>query len=498
MDHFSRVVFAAALLAACTDGSTHRPTPNEGAGKATGQTGPTGTPTGGGTWQTLKTPATFDASHAHLLTNGNVIVQQLETSNWWQLTPDATGSYVAGTWKQLAAMPSSYSPLYYASAVLPDGRLIVEGGEYNGGATADTNLGAIYDPVTNAWTAVTAPTGWTSIGDASGVVLPSGTYLLSNAISEQDAVLNAKTLTWTETGTGKADINDEEGWTLLPNGLLLTVDTNNTTNAENSELYDPSTSKWTSGGSTGIALVDPSSHEIGPSSLRPDGTVFYSGATNHTAVFNPTTKKWTAGPDFPTGIDIEDGPAAVLPSGNVLVGASPGTYQPGAQFFEFDGSSLTQVPAIANAASISSYQVNFLMLPTGQVLATDFSTDIEIYTALGSPNASWLPKITTAPAKLTHGTTAQLTADRINGLSQGAYYGDDNQASTAFPIVQIKNVASGHVVFARTHDGSTFAIGATVTGTTNLDVPTTTELGASQLTLITNGIASTAVNVVVD
>ncbi len=28
-------------------------------------------------------------------------------------------------------MPSNYVPLYFASAVLPDGKLIVNGGEYN-------------------------------------------------------------------------------------------------------------------------------------------------------------------------------------------------------------------------------------------------------------------------------------------------------------------------------------------------------------------------------
>ncbi len=51
----------------------------------------------------------------------------------------------------------------------------VEGGEYNFGQPAETRLGAIYDPVANAWTSVTAPTSWQSIGDAQSVVLPNGT-----------------------------------------------------------------------------------------------------------------------------------------------------------------------------------------------------------------------------------------------------------------------------------------------------------------------------------
>jgi hypothetical protein len=38
------------------------------------------------------------------------------------------------------------------------------------------------------------------------------------------ALLNPSTLTWTGTGSGKFDVYDEEGWTLLPNGTVLTVD----------------------------------------------------------------------------------------------------------------------------------------------------------------------------------------------------------------------------------------------------------------------------------
>jgi hypothetical protein len=37
---------------------------------------------------------------------------------------------VNGTWSQVAS-PSGYSPLYHSSAVLPDGRVIIEGGEFN-------------------------------------------------------------------------------------------------------------------------------------------------------------------------------------------------------------------------------------------------------------------------------------------------------------------------------------------------------------------------------
>ena len=54
-------------------------------------------------------------------------------------------------------MPSGYQPDFYASQVLPNGNVLVEGGEYNGGSGDWTNKGAIYDPVADKWTAVNPP-----------------------------------------------------------------------------------------------------------------------------------------------------------------------------------------------------------------------------------------------------------------------------------------------------------------------------------------------------
>ena len=65
-----------------------------------------------------------------LLTDGTVMLADNGCQDWWKLTPDESGSYVNGTWTQLASLPDGYSPLYHATAVLPDGRVIIEGGEY--------------------------------------------------------------------------------------------------------------------------------------------------------------------------------------------------------------------------------------------------------------------------------------------------------------------------------------------------------------------------------
>jgi hypothetical protein len=478
----------------------------------------------GGAWAPLTNPPSFQAALALLAHDGTVMVQEMSTEHWWQLTPDPTGSYRNGTWSQLASMPTGYTPLYYASGFLPDGRLVAIGGEYLNNSEAWTTKGAIYDPAANKWTQLAAPTGWTSVGDAQSAILPDGTFMLADCCTKNEAVLDAQTLSWKPTGTGKLDSNDEEGWTLLPDGTLFTIDANNTARPMASEIYAPATGAWTAGTDTAVELVDPADHEIGPAVLRPDGTVFAIGGTGHNAVYDSNAKTWTAAPDLPTiggqPLVSEDGPAALLPNGNVLLAASPVGYTSPTHYFEWDGTAITEVPAPPGAPNDASYQINLLILPSGEIMATDMSTDVELYTPTLGPDLMLAPVVTTIPEEVTSATamtklrrvaeqpfglvplttlyggrTYIVTADRPNGVSQGSFYGDDAQASTNYPIVRLANLATGRVRFVRTHSSSTFAIGKTVSGTLQFDVPEGTDGGPTSLTIVTNGIPSPAITV---
>lgn len=460
---------------------------------------------GAQTWTPLAHQPSFTASTAVLLTDGTVMVQAQESSAWWRLTPDNTGNYINGTWSQLASLPSGYAPLYYSSAVLPDGRVVIEGGEDNNGINgADTTLGAIYNPTTNTWTSIAPPSGWGTIGDAQGIVLANGTFMLANCCTSQSALLNTSNLSWTATGSGKADINDEEGWSLLPGGKVLTVDANNTGNLTNSEIYDPATGSWSGAGSTIVKLPDTNadnsgSHELGPALLRPDGTVFATGATSSTAIYNTSSGGWSVGPTVPNGLDIADGPAALLPSGYVLVDASPGVFHSPTSFFEFNGTNLISVPSPANTGSDSSYYGRMLVLPTGQILFTHSSTDVQIYTPSGTYQSAWQPTVSSVASTLNPGSANNsVSGTQFNGLSQGAAYGDDAQSATNYPLVRIKNNATGHIAYARTHDHSTMAVGTgSAAVSTQFDVPVTIETGASTLQVVANGIPSNPVAVTV-
>ncbi len=240
------------------------------------------------TWTPLTNQPSFAAGTTFLMTDGTVLVQQLDAvltaGNWYRLTPDSTGNYVNGTWTQVASMPSDYNPEYYASAVLADGRLIVEGGEYNQGSQQETNKGAIFDPTVDPplgqWMPVSPPSGWAHIGDASGVLLANDQFLIGDAYaSTAEALLDPVTLTWTPTGAGKADLSTEEGFALLPSGDVLTVDTNifHDSPTDNTEVYSHLTGTWSTVGSTQQQLWNSGSYEIGPEILLPNGLVLATG-----------------------------------------------------------------------------------------------------------------------------------------------------------------------------------------------------------------------------
>ncbi len=196
------------------------------------------------------------ANLAFQLTDGTVMCQANSSQNWYKLTPDNTGSYVNGTWTQLASLQPGYVPDDFASAVLADGRVVITGGEYNNGQFTLTNLGAVYDPIANTWTPLAAPPGWDFIGDSPSVVLPDGRFVVGRKLDMQVAALDPATLTWSLLGSlGKSDFNAEEGWTLLPDGTVLTFDVQN---APNSEIYNPSTQTWHTAGSTIDDLHSPS------------------------------------------------------------------------------------------------------------------------------------------------------------------------------------------------------------------------------------------------
>jgi hypothetical protein len=438
-----------------------------------------------------------------LLTDGTVMFQGNAGNDWWKLTPDINGSYLHGTWTQLASLASGYDPYAFASATLADGRVLIEGGEYNFGSFAFTNLGAIYDPAHNTWTPLTPPVGWDYIGDSPSTILPNGHFLIGRKFDSQMADFDPSTMQWTAVGSsGKADWDAEEGWTLLPDGSVLTADV---LDNPNSERYLPAAQRWVTAGNTIANLQGPPEvgciqggwgnycppGEIGPAILRPNGTVFATGALHsgasagHTAVYftglGPGDPgHWVAGPDFQPGDAAGDNYAALLPSGNVLVEGNSGT------FYEWDGTNFRP--------TLSSFGGSLIVMPTGEVLVGGS----QIYTPTGHPLQLWAPFITQCPTSLTRGQSYLINGRQFNGWSQAASFGDEFETATNYPLVQIKNNSTGHIFYAKTHDHSSMAVASHALVSTHFDVPAGMETGASTLIVVTNGIVSNAINVTVN
>jgi hypothetical protein len=412
------------------------------------------------------------------------------------------------------------------------------GGEYVGGVEVFTNMGALYDPAADSWTRVNPPVDsagpWSAIGDAASVVLPNGTFMLQcgpcldEPSRHENAIFNEATLSWTVVQNRgiAASLQDEQGYTLLPDGSVLTIDVWNAKDPKHAERFYQN--HWISAGDTTATIAGGKdlcgnminqyclAKEVGPAVLRADGSVIAFGATGLNSIYHPPSDPtqpgtWSRAPSFPIFspaptsncwkgtpvFDVADGPAALLPTGNVLVAASPGVYCQPTRFYELsETGALTQVAGTPNAAGLIAYEGRMLELPSGQILFTAQSKDIEIYTPTGTVNPAWAPTVARAPGTITRGTTYTISGTQFNGLSQGAMYGDDAQMATNYPLVRLMGISGNRVHYCVTANPSTMAV---ATGKSQVSVQFTcgSDLvpGAYYLQVVANGIASAPMRV---
>ncbi len=447
-----------------------------------------------GTWTPLANLAPSTTGTMLLLSDGTVMVQGGGVTNtWYRLTPDATGRYVNGTWSERS--PMSLQRLYFASNVLPDGRVLVLGGEYSGsqGQTNWTHTAEIYDPAADSWrSAASFPQA--RFGDDPSAMLPDGRVLAGYLNGPQTYIYDPSANTWTETGDkADNDRSDEETWVKLPDDSILSYDIFNNGHAQR---YYPATHQWVATSSVPVALSSSAvQNELGPAFLLPDGRAFFVGATNHTALYDSATNTWSAGPDLPPGMGADDAPGAELSNGHVIFAADhvPESYP--TSLFEFDPAtnSLSEMtaPDVMGLGTKNAYGNRMLLLPTGGVLFSNGSNQLYVYTPRADPDASWRPMIDQVAANADG--TFHLTGRQLNGLSEGTSYGDDAEMSSNFPLVRLTS-DSGQVVYATTYNWSSTGV---ATGNAEVSVsfrlPAGLARGHYKLNVIANGIASAPV-----
>ncbi len=134
-----------------------------------------------------------------------------------------------------------------------------------------------------------------------------------------------------------------------------------------------------------------------------------------------------------------------------------------------------------------------LDLPDGTVLVNSGLTSVlYVYKPSGSPLAAATPTITSITQN--GDGSYHLTGTLLNGISEGAYYGDDDQMSTNRPLVRLTD-ANGNITYPRTYNWSSTGV---ATGT----LPLTTEFakppnGTYSVVVVANGVASAATNLTV-
>jgi len=175
----------------------------------------------------------------------------------------------------------------HIAVLLPNGKVLVAGGETTNGGAPKTATAELYDPASNTWT----PTGNMNVERSlfTAVLLGNGKVLVAGGATNSGMTATAElydpaTGTWTLTGSMQHPRYLPQGQhaILLPSEQVLVVGGDN---SGTSEIYDPTTGQW--GALTNLA----GPRCGGATALLKDGRVLIVGGTDCS---NPDNKLLTA------------------------------------------------------------------------------------------------------------------------------------------------------------------------------------------------------------
>ena len=150
-------------------------------------------------------------------------------------------------------------------------------------------------------------------------------------------------------------------------------------------------------------------------------------------------------------------------NGRILCAVGPsGVFAPPTSFYEYDyldltagpngsftqvgsptgGFTDTNIPPFTPPRAVIAYQTIMLALPDASILYSDSTTNLYTYVPTGFPRISSVPTISSITAD--GNGSYHLTGTRLNGISEGAAYGDDAQMDSNYPLVR---VSDGNNVF---------------------------------------------------
>ena len=392
-----------------------------------------------------------------LLTDGSVMMVNYAGPGWLRLIPDSKGNYASGSWVPTA--PMSEARLFFASQILPSGKLWVLGGEYGGPQTPriDTPTSEIYDPVANTWSTAAPYPNQPGLCGSNSIPYAGSITNGSNVITAIPTTLNFF-VGWSVSGNG------------IPAGATITTIDSTT------QVHISTNATATNGSDDLIFSGDrPACFGAVPSILLPGGTQILAGSLvdKTTHVYNIATNTWTTGGTKLYDQSDEEGWALTSAPGSIIVYDIFQSNNTGQGFAEKynpvngtwssispgDGSALGTLPALSSNALGSEFGPT-LRLQDGRILEIGANQNTALYT----PSTN-----TWAAGPSTIGT--------LNG--QPANFGADDAPGAILP--------NGHVLYAA--DAGPAVPDGVVTGNITELSPVITNLPNTALFQVGYGVA---------
>jgi hypothetical protein len=327
----------------------------------------------------------------------------------------------------------------------------------------------------------------------------------------------------------------------LLDGRVLVIGAN-----QHTALYTPSSNTWAPGpdmradltGPGGTIGNAPFGADDAAAAILPNGHVYLTADAGPNPIsLDASTKAGSASVRLPTTAGLQstwsvaqaDGKNTTIPPGAVIYSVDSSTsitlgtfdsngnlvtlkalttqrniplvlggiFSSPTQLFDFDPNARTMTPIAGPAGSLlaseGSFVTRMLVLPTGQLLLSDSSNQLYVYTPGGSPPAWLRPAI--FDVDYVGDGVFKLTGTRLNGQSAGASYGDDDQMDEDYPIVRLENPATGNVYYCRTTNWNSVRVDGHRPETVDFTLNSAVTPGRYELTVVGAGIASQPVRI---
>ena len=257
------------------------------------------------------------------------------------------------------------------------------------------------------------------------------------------------------------------------------------------EVYDTASGTWTEVGD----LSTPRAYHT--ATLLPNGRVLVAGGQDFAVhekasceLYDPATGTWQTTGSLATKRFVQR--ATLLPNGQVLVEGGeqfPAIFQSSAELYDPAAGTWTTTDSLLTARS--SHTATLLL--NGKVLIASGNgseggplVSAELYDVGLGFSSDWQPQIEKTPLTLKSGKPLRLQGSRFKGISQ-ASGGNNQDSSTNYPIVQLRNIDNSQVAFLPVDPVSGWS------DTTFRSIPVRgLPLGPALVTVFTNGIPSEA------